>query len=422
MNARKTKVVISFKTQKFSKKIDAYLETLSYTDCANGESDSIDIKVSNRNKVWNTKWKPEKGDKLTAKIQQKWWRNLAGKKRKHTTTVKCGTFYIDDLSYSGRPLVCNMGGIASPIYSAFNVDELTKTWENVSIQQIAKVIAQAAGMNLYYDASNITIASIEQSNQTSCNFLSNICKDYGLAMKIYSNKIVIMDEEKLEKKKAVATINENGTIKWSYNSTMTGTYTGAKFSYTNPDTDQTLEVTVGGGSRIKYINVSANNLMEAQLKGIALLNNENKKAVTMSITIPADSKIYAGTNVTLKGFGNLNGKYFVDKVKHSVGTSYTMTLTLRKVQERIKSVAMAAVASATAAAETAGTAQGRQHTVVSGDTLWALAVKYYGAGVQYTKIYNANVSVIEETAKAHGKSSSENGHWIYPGTVLNIPA
>ena len=419
MNPRKTQVIVTFKTKKFSKKIDAYMETFFYTDCANGESDSIDIKVSNDKKVWNTKWKPEKGDILTARIQQRNWRNLSGKERKRLVTVNCGTFYIDDLTYSGRPLVCNMGAIASPVHSKFNTETITKTWEKVSVRQIAKKIAEEAGLKLYYDAHDIAIASLEQSDQTNCNFLSSICRDYGLAMKIYSNKIVVLDEEKLEQKKAVATINENGVIKWTYNSTMEGTYTGAKFSYTNPDDDKTLEVIVGSGSRIKNINVSADNLMEAQLKGIALLNNENKKAETMNITIPADNKIYAGTNVSLKGFGNLNGKYFVDKVKHSIGTNYTMTLTLRKVQERIKSVAMAAVANATATAETNGSA--KQHTVVSGDTLWALAVKYYGAGVQYTKIYNANSSVIEEVAKAHGKSSSENGHWIYPGTVLNIP-
>lgn len=62
------------------------------------------------------------------------------------------------------------------------------------------------------------------------------------------------------------------------------------------------------------------------------------------------------------------------------------------------------------------------HTVVSGDTLWAIAKKHYGSGAQYTKIYNANSAVIEAAAKSHGKSSSDSGHWIYPGTVLTIPA
>ena len=35
--------------------------------------------------------------------------------------------------------------------------------------------------------------------------------------------------------------------------------------------------------------------------------------------------------------------------------------------------------------------------------------------------YNANKEVIEATAKAHGKANSDNGRWIWPGTVLTIP-
>lgn len=63
----------------------------------------------------------------------------------------------------------------------------------------------------------------------------------------------------------------------------------------------------------------------------------------------------------------------------------------------------------------------RTHTVKRGDTLWALARKYYGSGPKYTTIYNANKTIIEQTAKKYGKKSSSGGHWIYPGTVLTIP-
>ncbi|MCD8208767.1 MAG: LysM peptidoglycan-binding domain-containing protein [Bacteroidales bacterium] len=51
-----------------------------------------------------------------------------------------------------------------------------------------------------------------------------------------------------------------------------------------------------------------------------------------------------------------------------------------------------------------------------------MAKKYYNDGSKYTKIYNANKDTIESTAKKHGYSSSSNGNWIFPGTVLTIPA
>lgn len=48
-------------------------------------------------------------------------------------------------------------------------------------------------------------------------------------------------------------------------------------------------------------------------------------------------------------------------------------------------------------------------SVQKGDTLWALAAKYYGSGAQYTKIYEAN------------KDKISNPNLIYPGQELTIP-
>lgn len=61
------------------------------------------------------------------------------------------------------------------------------------------------------------------------------------------------------------------------------------------------------------------------------------------------------------------------------------------------------------------------YVIKSGDTLWAIATKFYGTGTKWSDIYNANKDIIEATAKKYGRKSSDNGHWIYPGVTLTIP-
>lgn len=61
------------------------------------------------------------------------------------------------------------------------------------------------------------------------------------------------------------------------------------------------------------------------------------------------------------------------------------------------------------------------YTVKSGDCLWNISKAAYGNANKWKTIYEANKSAIEADAKKHGKKSSSNGHWIWPGLKLTIP-
>lgn len=62
------------------------------------------------------------------------------------------------------------------------------------------------------------------------------------------------------------------------------------------------------------------------------------------------------------------------------------------------------------------------YTVASGDSLWNIAKRKLGDGGRYGEIYELNKDTIEAEAKKRGLPSSSNGHWIYTGTVLKLPA
>lgn len=61
------------------------------------------------------------------------------------------------------------------------------------------------------------------------------------------------------------------------------------------------------------------------------------------------------------------------------------------------------------------------HTVRAGETLWTIAQRHFGNGAQYQRVYNANRDIIEAEAQRRVGRSSNNGHLIFPGTVLQIP-
>lgn len=327
-NARRADIRIKISDKDITESVKPYVESIQYTDIASGESDSVSITMRDDDKKWRGSWFPNKGETLILSIIYKWWN---GKTK--SRAYKCGTFTIDDVTLTGGPDTITIGAIAIPEKEEFHIKERNKTWEKIRIRDIAQEIAARSKISLVYTAKDITVKSIEQNSQTDSAFLYELCSTYGLGMKVFAKKIIIFNEEDYEKAKPAATIKESEVTKWSFNTTLAKTYTGAKITYSDADKD--LVVTIGSGKRIKKVSVSADSIKDAELKGAAVVNEENKKEATIQLTMLADPKLYAGATMQLTGFGKASGKYFITKITTSVGGSTQMTVSGYRVFERI---------------------------------------------------------------------------------------
>lgn len=149
---------------------------------------------------------------------------------------------------------------------------------------------------------------------------------------------------------------------------------------------------------------------------IKTLENYMKKGTVLNLIVTG---IGINLDVTISSFQTVNyGAY--GNVRYSITFVEKRPLKIYTTKEK-KNTRKKKTKSRNEA-EQAQESADSSYVVKSGDTLWGISQAHYGTGAQWTKIYDANAGTIEDAARQHGKSSSDHGHWIYPGTTLTLPA
>lgn len=385
--ARRATVSLTY-NGKIAAQMAEYLSSFKYTDVSSGTSDSISIELNDKDRRWINGWFPQKGDRLKPVIERHNW-DADG----ITTKMKCGTFVVDDFSFRGGPLRCTIEAVALPSTSGFKSTERTNTYERTTLKEIGSVIAKRNGLSLVFEAGDVSIESVAQDKQNDSSFYNELVVKYGLALKIYNDRLVVFDEAVYEAKPVVATLTESDfEPNWTWNTTLAGTYTGVRYQYTHTEKNVTFTVNVGGGERILTCDDAANNQTEATLIALAKVNNANKGTTTLKITLRTPAwNIVATQCIQIKNLGQLSGKYYVEKATTSVGDGTKTTLDLRKVEKRFvkqaEPVATIVISSSTAEEKNSST------TFKKGDKVRVTKGAKTYTGVQlasfvYTTVYD----------------------------------
>lgn len=185
------------------------------------------------------------------------------------------------------------------------------------------------------------------------------------------------------------------------------------------------EFTVSLGNKIETVNVTevgdvniagTSSLMSIQLSSFFPGRNYGFAVSSMSVSTAYDYIRYfknwkEGRNVLHFVIpDNVDVPVLLEEISYgerdASGDVY-YTLSLREYRQLKLNVAVSTQAANGVRSVESAPEHPREYTVVSGDTLWAIAKKYYGDGRLFTEI-----------AKANGL---KNPNLIYPGDVFIIP-
>ncbi len=329
MKTRRANVDITWNGAAVTTKLLGRGSEISYTDPASGEADSLDLSLHDRDGLWARAWLPAEGDTLEAVIRVTDW-DREGDHR----SLPCGSFTLDDFSFSGWPVAGTVSAVSVPADSSFRETERSKTWEDVTLQELAQEIAGRAGVALAWDVEGPgpKLKSVEQARRTDCEFLNGVCGDYGLVVKVCAKKLVIYDREAYKQKPPAAMLTPAELLSWNWKTSLTGTYTGGEYAYTDPMSEEEISVKTGKGPRLLKLSGKADGPADAEKKLEAAIASANHGHTTLSISLRGRPDLAASQCVQVEGLGRLSGKYFIDKAVHHVGGGYTTDLELSLVE------------------------------------------------------------------------------------------
>lgn len=323
MKMLKTNITIKYNGKNITKDITPYILSFSYKDNISKQADDITLELRDNKQLWINGWFPTKGDKLDIKIE-----TIEGEK-------DIGEFEIDDLEYSGPPSICNISAVSVKDGVLRGISK-TKSWEKARIKTIINDIATEDKLEVFYDADDIVLNRVEQTEESDLSFLGNLCLRNGLSIKVTNKKIIVFDESKYEAQKPTFVFKpgDKKLITYSFKSGLKNYYKACHVKYRNADNKGLIEATytlkgVENGKTLE-VNEEVSDTVEAERLAKAKLRENNKGEITGTITTIGNPFIYAGAVIEIKGLGKFNGNYIISNIIHSIGSGYTVSINIRR--------------------------------------------------------------------------------------------
>ena len=195
--ARNIRVIVIFNKVDISDEIAHSISSLNYTDNSKNAIDDLEIELENLDYRWFKEWYPDENAQLLVGIHEEL--------ENETNFLDLGTFYVDEPTFEDHKLTLKC--LALPLDQNIRDQKNSVAWEKVTLKELVMQIANKHEMNAELYAENVFFERLDQNKETDLAFINRVVKEIGLNMKVSDDKIIIFDDEEMEKNDTIEVFN-----------------------------------------------------------------------------------------------------------------------------------------------------------------------------------------------------------------------
>ena len=195
--ARSIRVIVIFNKVDISDEIAHSISSLNYTDNSKNAIDDLEIELENLDYRWLKEWYPDENAQLLVGIHEEL--------ENETNFLDLGTFYVDEPTFEDHKLTLKC--LALPLDQNIRDQKNSVAWENITLKELVTQIANKHEMNAEIYAENVFFERLDQNQETDLAFINRVIKEIGLNMKVSDDKIIIFDDEEMEKNDTIEIFN-----------------------------------------------------------------------------------------------------------------------------------------------------------------------------------------------------------------------
>lgn len=264
--ARNIRVIVIFNKVDISDEIAHSISSLNYTDNSKNAIDDLELELENLDYRWLKEWYPDENAQLLVGIHEEL--------ENETNFLDLGTFYVDEPTFENNRL--NLKCLALPLDQNIRDQKNSVAWERITLKELVTQIANKHEMNAEIYAENEFFERLDQNQETDLAFINRVVKETGLNMKASDDKIIIFDDEEMEKNDTVEifNINDERIRSFSLKKKNKEIYDNVEVSYYDPDKKKVIKEIITKKELEKRNQVTTENSEEK--------SSENKKSKNSS--------------------------------------------------------------------------------------------------------------------------------------------